>query len=221
MIGRIAILVLIIWGCQTPSKKNNKASEELSTEATDSTSKRSSSIIESKEESHGVCRMLQEHKNSFKIYKPDSTLYKEYTFDESISKHKELQPFSMSYDYEVLVFTCYGKAGNYYKIKLNANDQDYKLIKKNDGFFVYEPWEKHILTVFAVEFDENTNPLREKNAETSKKMQYHSDADFLPVRVSDNWLQVKWGDEVSGYKYGWIKWRDATTNLLVQLFYAA
>jgi hypothetical protein len=104
---------------------------------------------------------------------------------------------------------------------LSADDKDYKLIKKNDSFFVYEPWEKHILTVFAVEFDEADNPLREKNSETSKKLQYQSDADYLPVKVSGDWLQVKWGDEESGYKYGWIKWRDATSNLLVQLFYAA
>ena len=169
MIGRLTILFFIVCGCQTPIKNGIKATKDVSTA--------------SQEESHGVCRMLQNHRNSFKLYNPDSTLYKEYIFDKRISKNKELRPFSMRYDYEVLVFTCYGTVDSYYKIKLNADDHDFKLIKKNDGFFVYEPWEKHILTVFAVEFDKASYPLQERNSETSKKMPYQSDAEFLPVKV--------------------------------------
>lgn len=120
-------------------------------------------------------------------------------------------------EYQIIALNCIEKNNDYYVIELENGTKG--KIKTDLKFIQLQSWEEHILSVFSVEFDNQTNPLLLNPKDNSSKQLYNSDELYFPVKIKENWLQVKYGEE-RNYKYGWIKWKE-NDYLLIDFFYFA
>lgn len=118
---------------------------------------------------------------------------------------------------KVLSLKCISNDGSFYKVQ--TENDDIGFIPKSEKGVSFQTWEKHILSVFSVEFDEVTNPLLESPSVSSKKAYYDKEEYYHPSQIKEEWLQVRWGTE-GDWEYGWIRWKNGE-KLLVELYYFA
>ena len=123
----------------------------------------------------------------------------------------------ITYEYQMLALKCLLIEKEYYKIRLEDNSEGYLL--RSDSLIKFQTWDEHVLSVFAVGFDIKNNPLKESPNDQSDVIVYEKDEFYFPVKLQDDWLQVKWGNE-EHWQYGWIKWKR-NGLLLIELYYFA
>lgn len=128
-----------------------------------------------------------------------------------------LKDISMTDENQELVLKCISKNDTFYEVKLENGALGF--IPRNEKGVKFQTWQEHILSVFAVGFDEGLNPLREEASESSNKVHYNQDEFYHPNKINGDWLQVKWGLEGS-WQYAWVKWKK-NEKLLIGLFYFA
>ncbi|MBD1392482.1 hypothetical protein [Mucilaginibacter glaciei] len=154
--------------------------------------------------------------SALKIYNLDHSTWKSFKINDEFND-KQIQPYALKADNGTLVFRCVGETAAYYAVIVHESKHIIKYIKKTDIVFKQESWRKHLLNVFAVDFDQKKNPLKvSANGTTSVK--YEKDAFYSPLKVTGDWIQLKSQD--SG-RIGWIKWKDQTGQLLIDLYYEA
>ncbi len=120
-------------------------------------------------------------------------------------------------EYDVLALKCHEINELYYKVRLNNGVIGY--LKRNNKLIIFQTWEKHVISLFAVGFDYKNNPLQIKPTINSIKLAYNKDEFYMPFKIKGEWLQLKWGYE-NNWKYAWIRWRNQS-KLLIEFFYFA
>ena len=161
---------------------------------------------------------LREGYNGSKIilYNEDGSVWKSFIMTDNF-EDKSIIPFALKSDDRLLVFQMYDSSDLFYVVKVDEKKNLFKFIKKADKNFIYEPWEKHILKVFSVDFDYKLNPPKEEPFDNSKTKPYDKEQFYHPVKVKDEWLMIKDDDD----KESWIKWKDNKGTLVVTLYYSA
>lgn len=116
-----------------------------------------------------------------------------------------------------LSLRCLAKDEKYYKVQID--DSKVGLIDRDEKGVMFQSWEEHIMSVFAIGFDEQSNPLRQQPSEKSEVLYYDHNEFYHPSQIKGEWLQLKWGSE-GDWQYGWVKWTDGE-KLVIELFYFA
>ncbi len=170
-----------------------------------------------REESIGVVSLKEGYNNAkIRLYDETGLVWKSFIITDDF-EDKNIVPFAFKSDDRLLVFQVFDKNDLFYKVKVNENKNLFKFIRKDDKDFVYEPWEKHILKVFSVEFDYKLNPQREEPIDNSKTKSYDKEQFYHPVKVKDEWLMIRDDDD----NESWIKWKDNKGSLIILLYYSA
>lgn len=163
--------------------------------------------------------------DTVKIYDQDGALWYKFTFfyDDSDGKfdypNKGFQPFAFHPDNFLLVLVVVSENEDRYEVVVNEGTGLKKFIKKGASGLMFQTWEEHIVNVFAVDFDPKSNPIFADPLKGSAKINYDNNEYYYPVKVKDNWLQIRWGEE-GDYDYGWIMWKYKK-KLLIELSYFA
>ena len=153
---------------------------------------------------------------SIELYNADGSLWKSFKFDDDFVD-KDLKPFSIKSESLNLVFRCLGRKGEYYEVVVNEDKNDIKYIKAGIKYFNYQTWKEHIVKLFAVDFDEKTNPIRKEPKENAAIISYDGVEFYHPIEIKGNWLKISDDND----KIGWIQWIDKKDNLLLQFYYEA
>lgn len=115
---------------------------------------------------------------------------------------------------QIIVLKCLDRNESHYRVKLDNGDIGY--ISLSSKKVIFQTWEEHILSLFAVGFDEKKNPLRKEPSLDAEMLYYDQDEFYHPNQIKGEWLQIKYGLE-SNWKYGWIKWKNED-NLIIELY---
>src|SRR5687768_6212296 len=108
----------------------------------------------------GVIKFNFKEISSLKIFNNDGSMWDSMKLGEAPSAESNLiRPFAISLDYYVLVFKCTREDTNTFEIIVDERNHLKKYINKQKGI-VFQNWITHISEVFAVGFDQETNPLR-------------------------------------------------------------
>ncbi len=144
-----------------------------------------------------------------------------YKFNDKINLYdnigNKIKTITIKDEYDILALKCYDIDSIHYKVRLENGKTVF--LKKNNKLIIFQTWEKHILSLFSVEFDYKKNPIKDKAFYSSKTLKFVKDEFYLPYKIKDEWLQVKWGNE-DNWQYGWIKWREGN-KLLISFYYFA
>lgn len=168
-------------------------------------------------ESIGVVSLREGYRGSkIILYNEDGSIWKSFIMTDNF-ENKSIVPFALKSDDRLLVFQVYSSNDSFYVVKVDEKKNLFKFIKKTDKTFIYEPWEKHILKVFSVDFNYKFNPLKEEPSDNSKVKQYDKEQFYHPVKVKNEWLMIKDDDD----KESWIKWKNNKGALIVTLYYSA
>lgn len=181
----------------------------------------------------GVVIINKFEKGDFvRIYNDDGTLWYEfsYFYDDSDGKfdypNDEFRPFAFDVDHFLLALKCTRHDDNSLEVVVNEETGLRKYVKANDPVLKLKAWDKFVLSVFAVTFDQTTNPLLEGPSDQMKKVVAPESVTFRPVETQGNWLKVTWHlgqehtTETKSTESGWIRWRNDET-LLIELSYFA
>ncbi|MCO6509496.1 MAG: hypothetical protein J5I65_01780 [Aridibacter famidurans] len=158
--------------------------------------------------------------------------YDESAFDELESINTDFKPFAFHPDYLLLAMRVVGEDAALFEVVVNEESDLRKFVRKDDENLAYETFEDHILTVYAVDFDQKANPLRSGPGADPLNGDFSKVPIFKPSKVEGEWLEVIFSapDDVLANtnakgqenepSRGWIRWREG--NLLrVALFYVA
>lgn len=168
-------------------------------------------------ESIGVVALREDYGNTeIKLYNENGSVWKSFIVTDNF-KGNGINPFVLKSDDRLLVFEVFDVNNLFYVVKVDENRNLFKFVKKSDTNFIYESWEKHILKVFAVDFDYKSNPLKEKPFDNSKTKTYDNEQFYHPVKIKDEWLMVKDDNDDDS----WIKWKDSEGKLIITLYYSA
>ncbi|OFY63020.1 MAG: hypothetical protein A3H98_10685 [Bacteroidetes bacterium RIFCSPLOWO2_02_FULL_36_8] len=160
-------------------------------------------------------------KDTIKIYNEDGSLWYKFTYyyDDSDGKfdypNDEFQPRGFKPDYFVLAMEVVIEDKYGYQVFVNKKIDLKKRIKK-ETFLQFLTWEEYVLKAFAVRFNNAKNPIHKTSEDESETIIYKQDNFYHPVKVKDEWLQIKWGEE-NNWSYGWIKWREEN-RLLIEIY---
>ncbi|QQS41740.1 MAG: hypothetical protein IPM63_01980 [Acidobacteriota bacterium] len=158
--------------------------------------------------------------------------YDESAFDELESINTDFKPFAFHPDYLLLALRVVGEDAALYEVVVNEESDLRKFVRKDDENLAYESFEDHILTVYAVDFDQKANPLRSGPEGEPLSGNFSKVPIFKPSKVEGDWLEVIFSDPETGEAdansngrtkepaRGWIRWRDGS-HLRIALFYVA
>lgn len=168
--------------------------------------------------SKGVLKFDESSKDyNVKIYNEKGNVLKQFVFEDEF-KDSSLDPFAISPENILLVFKCLGDDEKNYHVLINESKGTVGYIPKSDRHFIFETWERHILTVATVGFDPQGNPLKKSCGASADQVAMKGIEFFHPVEVKGDCLRVKWDDPQEGT--GWIKWKDSAGNLTIELYYS-
>ncbi len=156
-----------------------------------------------------------------RFYNEDGNLWNEFSlFDENddgkvyekIRQNIDFSPFRADPDSFHFYFDWVAENKQFYKVVVNEETKLHKFVKKDDPHFKSDSWENYVLNCFAVEFDDQNNPLRKEiNGQIIKNLD--KGLSFQPKEIRGNWLKVKPFDlnkvkDENNSDFGWIKWKD-------------
>jgi hypothetical protein len=181
----------------------------------------------------GVVVLNKYGKGDFvRFYNADGSLWYEFTFyfDESGGKfpyaNDDFRPFAFHPGYFLLVLRCTETPDNFFEVVVNEESGLRKYVRANDPVLKLETWDKFVLSVFAVTFDQKANPILQAPNGQPNTVAIPSDANFRPVETDGDWLKIRWdaaADPAGKPKpigSGWIRWKNAG-KLLVDFSYFA
>ncbi|HUF04136.1 MAG TPA: hypothetical protein VMM38_08165 [Aridibacter sp.] len=155
--------------------------------------------------------------------------YDESAFDDLESINTDFKPFAFHPDYLLLAMRVVGEDSALYEVVVNEEADLRKFVRKDDENLAFEPFEKHIISVYAVDFDAGTNPLRAEPGGEPLRGDFSMVPIFKPSRTEGDWLEVTFRDPAPGRESnsngiggapanGWIRWREGSL-LKIAFFY--
>ena len=226
---KIKIIIVIIISSVTLSCLNKKSNAEtinkiekkaLPIEVTNIESGKKDSIQRqtiSKNYGFLILKDNAEKDTKVIIYNKDGSEWRSVTINDSFDVSPEFSPYYLKAENSDLIFKCIKEDNNYYSIVVNEEKNTVKYIKTSDIKFQYQTIEEHIITVFSVGFNPESNPLHNNANDMSKKDDYDVNQFYYPVKIKGNWLMVRDDNDLNH----WIKWKDSEGNLIIELFYDA
>jgi hypothetical protein len=176
----------------------------------------------------GVVVLSKYTKGDFvKFYNADGSLWYEfsYFYDDRNGKFEyandEFRPFAFHQDHFLLAVKCTEATDKFLEVVVNEETGLRKYVKANDPTLKLEPWEKFVLSVFAIKFDKKANPILETPNGQVKSVGIPPDASFRPVETEGDWLKIRWdqaGAKTGEGSKGWIRWKN-DESLLVDFYY--
>lgn len=176
----------------------------------------------------GVVVLNKYSKGDFvRFYNADGSLWYEfsYFYDDSDGKFEyandEFRPFAFHQDYFLLVLKCTETSDKFFEVVVNEETGLRKHVKANDPVLKLEPWEKFVLSVFALKFDKKANPILETPNGHVKTVDIPAGASFRPVEAEGEWLKIRWdtaGAKTGKTDKGWIRWKS-DESLLIDFHY--
>lgn len=165
----------------------------------------------------GVLTLKGNYKNTpIEILNSDKTVWYKFVLSDNF-KTTKISPFAIKADDVLLVFRIVGQTNDSYKIIINETTTEIKFISKHNKNFEYQSWERHLLTVFSIDFEYNNNPLRSSPNINAHKLKYDRNQFYHPIKVKNEWIQVE-DDNSNRF---WLKWKDNKGNLIITLYYSA
>jgi hypothetical protein len=144
-------------------------------------------------------------------------------FDIREHNTKELQMQLNAYvfepDYSLLIFECIDTTSTDYIVKVNNSE---KSIPRKQLFVKFETVQEHLLNNYIVLGKEN--PLRENPYPSSPIIINYVEYFYEAVEVSGNWLKLRCFFDCEGCPdgesiEGWVKWKDDSGKIIVEIFY--
>lgn len=167
-----------------------------------------------------------------RFYNADGSLWYEfsYFYDDSDGKfdypNDDFRPFAFHQDYFLLVLKCTERSDKFLEVVVNEETGLRKYVKANDRVLKLKRWEEFVLSVYAVKFDREANPILQAPNGQPNNVAIPSDANFRPVETDGDWLKIRCdaAAEPAGKPKpnggGWIRWKSAG-KLLVDFSYFA
>ncbi|MBA3632390.1 MAG: hypothetical protein H0W58_06210 [Acidobacteria bacterium] len=159
-----------------------------------------------------------------RFYNEDGSLWYEFTYHYAVKggkyeRNENFLPLAFHPDYFILALKCVAENKNRYEVIVNEETELKKFVKKDDPTLKFQTWEDYITKAFAIDFNQDENPLRETPEGKVKDVDLPKEVTFHPVKVEGEWLKVSWdvakhGDNAG---FGWVKWKE-NQKLLVELF---
>jgi hypothetical protein len=86
-------------------------------------------------------------------------------------------------------------------------------------FLQFRTWEEHVLSVFSLEFDSRTNPVRTARGDSAPTIAYPGqEVIYRPEEINGEWVRVTWEVGPTPQMYsGWIRWKRG--NFVVVRFH--
>lgn len=206
----LTILMIILYSCQQKKGNNNISSEPKISEIQKDTQ------TEKIDKGFVVLKNTYQQKNFLRIYNEDHSIWKSFQMTDTFYD-KDIIPYSMKPENTLLVFRFLGKENGFYKVLVNEDKNTVKYIKESDINFDYQTVDQHIITVFAVDFNEKENPLKKEPDDKSQSIPLDKDSFYYPVKTKGNWLMVQ-DDHQQSF---WVKWCDEKGHLILELYYDA
>lgn len=155
--------------------------------------------------------------------------YDESAFDELESINTDFKPFAFHPDYLLLAMRVVGEDAALYEVVVNEESDLRKFVRKEDENLAFESFSDHILTAIAVDFDQQTNPVRAEPGGEPLAGDFSKVPIFKPSNTEGDWLEVTFQEpseasansNVNGSANaakGWIRWREGHL-LRIALFY--
>jgi hypothetical protein len=229
---RIGILIMSVLFVNCSA---NTAHREISRPSLDDLNAQEPLEISRRKESHikntkGVVVLSKFVKGDFvRIYNGDGSLWYEfsYFYDDSDGKfdypNDDFRPFAFHVDYFLLALKCTKRDDSSLEVIVNEETGLKKYVKADDPVLKLKAWDEFVVGVYAVTFDQNTNPLFEGPNDQTKKIVAPKSAIFRPVETRGNWLKVSWQsveEQPTETVNGWIRWRNDETLLIDISFFA-
>ncbi|CAN5276129.1 hypothetical protein BH10ACI1_BH10ACI1_21080 [soil metagenome] len=234
----IFLPVLFFINCAKPSETvNQNKAETPKLEITELTNKKNESdvkqVVISIKGIKGLIVLSDKYEKSdefIRFYNEDGSLWYQFSFfyDDRDGKfeyeNNNFNPFAFNPDYSRLALKLAGENATYFEVIVNEETNLKKYVKKDDKNFKFETWENHILQTFAIEFNNEVNPLREIPNGKIKNIETANIEKFAPVEIKGEWLKVKWDVKPNSTETtpktdsGWIQWKKADTLLIDWLY---
>ncbi len=191
-------------------------------------------------DSNGVIVLSDNYgeEDTVKIYNANGTLWYEFSyydesaFDQLESINTDFRPFAFHPDYLLLGLRVAEEDEKRYEVVVNEDSGLKKFVRKDDENLEYEPFETHIVSAYAVDFDDKNNPVLREPGGAKIEEDYSKIEIFKAVKVESDWVELKWDEPVSGSgansntqpgsveRTGWVRWRD-NGKMVIELFYVA
>ena len=229
----LSMLILLVSICCTNFGSKQAATKGSAEYRPTETSPHTRSEKLSIKNTEGVVVLNKFGKGNFvRIYNADGSVWYEfsYFYDDSDGKfdyaNEEFRPFAFHPDYFLLVLKCTNRDGSSLEVIVNEDTGLKKYVKADDPVVKLEPWDKFVLSVFAVTFDQKANPILQAPNGQPNTVAIPTDAHFRPVETNGDWLKINWDDSAKPKGMlkpnggGWIRWKNAG-KLLVDFSYFA
>ncbi len=160
--------------------------------------------------------------HELRFFNTDGSLWYRYSYEtnEGVpqSARNSFGPLAFHPDYYLLALRCVRRDAAHFEVIVNEATGLTKLVKVSDGNMRLQTWRDHVLALFAVGFDQSTNPVRYQPAGRKYKPQPNG-LTFFPIQIKGNWLKIRWRTSNQTRTHvGWIQWRDSR-NLLIEPSY--
>ena len=141
----------------------------------------------------------------------------------NIKQNAWLKSEGRALDYNIFIFRCTKKRGNWCEVYVNNTNRTKYWIKLNKNLS-YLNWSKYLdtQTTWVGKRDEYSLEVKQSPNESSKRIKMMEKDDcFVVLEVKGDWMKVKTNDVLncSGAKYpvksGWIRWRK-NNRLLIE-----
>jgi hypothetical protein len=155
-------------------------------------------------------------KEPVRIYNRDGSIWQEF---KGASASADLKPLVLDADTGALAMKAAGQDDARYEVIVNEDTGDRKFVKKDDKAFRFETWQRYLLQISAVKFNDGANKVLDLPQGNRKNVLMPMQTTiFTPIEVKGEWLRIEWETEAGkGLKdSGWIRWRDGDA-LLVEL----
>ena len=153
-------------------------------------------------------------KDPLKLYDQDGRVWREF---KPAAVSPDVKPLVLDAKASALVMKCTSQDDTRYEVIVNEDTGTRKFVKKDDKAFRFETWERYLLQIAAVKFNDGENKVLDLPQGNRKNVLVPMQSTvFLPIQVKGEWLKVEWETEAGkGLKdFGWIRWRDGNALLI-------
>lgn len=201
-------------GVNTVNPRNDSSMSTINKEdCCPKTNKRANKALDS----INVIRLNEQYNGeTIELYDSNGSIWKSFEVTDELLD-SAIGPYTVKEDDRILIFRVTGRKNGYYEV---ASGHDYKrrsYIRPHCCYFSYETWAKHILTAFAVDFSPEKNIIRSIPSSRGQALPFDSSLFYHPVKVQGDWLKIIDDND----KEGWIRWRDKSGKMIVEIYYEA
>lgn len=216
------LVIFLLISCDRMAQGNSVVDESITDSEAGLSDKMNPNIIDN---TIGVLRISEifSKGDTVKIFNPDGSLWYAFTFfyddkeGEFNPSNKEFRPLAFHPDYFLLTLRITKDLGDRYEIIANESTRLTKYMKKSDRFLMFQAWDQHILSLYAIGFDEKKNPLLREPDLNSDRLSFSKEEDYQPHKISGEWLQVKYNSPENP-EYGWVRWKERD-QLIIECYY--